>query len=87
VVTAKSTAKLGEKREKSRLYCVKYQEYGKRHAFPLLKRESSRETVAVSAAVALSVVSRGPRGTSTVHRVLSSPISPPTLVKTIDSSY
>ena len=43
-VTAKSTTKLGEKRGKSRLYCVdKHQEYGKRHAFPLLKIETSRE--------------------------------------------
>jgi hypothetical protein len=38
-VTAKLTAKFGEKREKSRLYCVdKYQEYGNIYPFPLLKR-------------------------------------------------
>ena len=34
-VTATLIAKLGEKREMARLYCVEFQEYGKIHAFPL----------------------------------------------------
>jgi hypothetical protein len=67
------TAKLGEKREKSRLYCVdKYREYGKRHAFPLLERVLKASRVAVSS---LSLVPRGPRGAAERPR---SPVFLPT---------